>query len=664
MRQLTLLFVTAASAAHASGSTRVAAAGCGAVVDYVDCSDGFSNITQEWCEERGCCYGPAVDVVLGNSTCTYAADGVEVTTVHVITSNHFDAGYAGLTADVVNMYFDQFFPLAAKTGAALGMPLHWMTQSYLVSLFLDCPPGMKLHCPNSSALGNFKAAVAAGHIDWHAFPHNAELATADASLLRFGIQMTNDLNQRLGRPNATVLSDRDVPGMPRSAIPILKSAGVLAVSEGMNGRMVPVNVPPIFRWLDPATNTSVMALWHWDGYGSIGDPGYAVRAPGSEHALVYAWRGDNSGPPPAAGTTSATVAGGELRLHASDYPNTTMDLAKARELFPSASVVKFSTLDAFAAELQKTEQLLPIISKDLADTWIWGAPSDPLKVAKMRAWHRLRTACESGIMGPAINVECATAHSPEQPFYNASRIALKNIEHTWGISIWHDGGELDADWSNAAFHQQLTDKNQIFSNMTESWNEQRDWGFRHPMAALKMNTAGRRLAAVLEEEFAAMTPDAEPSPAKQGFTKLDPEEANARIVLGNCSIVVDQASGALSSFVTSAGDRQQPHEWAGPENLLIKLQYQTLVLTDFERWWEEYIVGSWNGSAWTDASHGHTEFGKPPGFMTGLPGNKSVTHRLVTPMLKSIWLNQHTGNAATGRSCAPDIHVIVPTCTS
>jgi hypothetical protein len=223
---------------------------------------------------------------------------------------------------------------------------------------------------------------------------------------------------------------------------------------------------------------------------------------------------------------------------------------------------------------------------------------------------------------------------------------------TGGISIWHDGGELDADWSNIVFHQQLADKNEIFSSMTDSWLEQRDWGFTHPMEALRMGKAGK-LAAVLEEEFAAMTPDTEPAPAKQGFTKLDPEAATAaRIVLGNCSLVVDSANGALSSFVTSTGDKS-PREWAGPDNLLLLLQYQTLALDDFVSWWKEYIVGSWNGTAWTDGSHRHTEFGKPPGFMTGLPGDKSVTHSLVPPKLESIWLKEHTGNAATGACTVP-----------
>lgn len=62
-----------------------------------------------------------------NSSCYYPAEGSPIEVVHMINSNHFDAGYADWTSKVLNNYFDSYFPLAAKTGAALmeetGMPL-------------------------------------------------------------------------------------------------------------------------------------------------------------------------------------------------------------------------------------------------------------------------------------------------------------------------------------------------------------------------------------------------------------------------------------------------------------------------------------------------------------------------------------------------------------
>ena len=52
-------------------------------------------------------------------------------------------------------------------------------QSYLVSLFLDCPPGMGLHCPSAEARAAVEAGIRAGAITWHAFPHNAQVACTD-----------------------------------------------------------------------------------------------------------------------------------------------------------------------------------------------------------------------------------------------------------------------------------------------------------------------------------------------------------------------------------------------------------------------------------------------------------------------------------------------------
>ena len=110
-------------------------------------------------------------------------------------------------------------------------------------------------------MAQFKQAVTDRHIVWPAFPTNAELAAADPSALTFGVRLSNDTADVLGVPRPRVLSTRDVPGMPRSAVPTLVDAGVLALTEGMNGRMVPVNVPPIFRYKEPTSGMSLLTLW-------------------------------------------------------------------------------------------------------------------------------------------------------------------------------------------------------------------------------------------------------------------------------------------------------------------------------------------------------------------------------------------------------------------
>ena len=143
---------------------------------------------EEHCVQRGCQWM--------EDGCFHTVRDVAIKTVHLIQSNHLDVGYTDNAVNVINKYFDLYFPRAAGVGAqlrSLGGPerLKWMTQSYLISLFLDCPPGIGLHCPAPDAVSNFTAAVAAGDIVWQAFPHNAELMMVDKLMLQFGIEMVS-----------------------------------------------------------------------------------------------------------------------------------------------------------------------------------------------------------------------------------------------------------------------------------------------------------------------------------------------------------------------------------------------------------------------------------------------------------------------------------------
>ena len=115
-------------------------------------------------------------------------------------------------------------------------------------------------------------------------------------MLAAGVGLCHALDDRFGLPRKRTVSQRDVPGTTRSAIPTLHKAGIAAFSNGVNGASTPPFVPRAFVWRDPASNMSLPTLIHPYGYGgeSYED---AVIVPGLAHALVFAWRGDNAGPP-------------------------------------------------------------------------------------------------------------------------------------------------------------------------------------------------------------------------------------------------------------------------------------------------------------------------------------------------------------------------------
>ena len=191
-------------------------------------------------------------------------------------------------------------------------------QQNQVAVYLDCPAIKAelpvLHCPNASAVASFKAAVRRGDIWWHAFPHNAELAAADAGMIKAGVNITHTLDARFGLTSKRTLSQRDVPGISRATLPILSAAGVPYISIGTNNgpykrekthtqspaqsdftgdsdikrkvlkvhKLVllsfvtfcvfsAVSLPNAFVWREPSSGTEAIVTWHAFGYGSIED---------------------------------------------------------------------------------------------------------------------------------------------------------------------------------------------------------------------------------------------------------------------------------------------------------------------------------------------------------------------------------------------------------
>ncbi len=67
-------------------------------------------------------------------------------------------------------YFDVYWDRAYETAQQVAQSsiretgYIYTTHPFLVSLFLDCPVGLGIHCPNASAVERFKSAVENGWI--------------------------------------------------------------------------------------------------------------------------------------------------------------------------------------------------------------------------------------------------------------------------------------------------------------------------------------------------------------------------------------------------------------------------------------------------------------------------------------------------------------------
>lgn len=325
-------------------------------------------------------------------TLVFAVADARIKTVHLIFANHLDIGYhinipgvVGNDAAVLSQYMTEFMVKAAKVSddlRKLGGPerYRYLTHSFLVSLFLDCPSHIGISCPSSEDVATIKAAAHRGDIVWHALPHNFQTELMDVELLQYAVRLGRELDQRFGLPLKKVMSQRDVPGLTRAAIPILADAGITALSVGVNSGSAPPAVPKNtpFIWRDERSNTSLFAFWHPGGYSGlpVDSAEECVTVEGFEHALCAAWQyWDNAGP------HSVEQV---LEIY-----------TRVRESFPGAQIIA-STLDDFVTELEAAAPSLdlPVVTQEIGDTWIYGVGSDPAKVSEYRSLLRFRRASQ------------------------------------------------------------------------------------------------------------------------------------------------------------------------------------------------------------------------------------------------------------------------------
>ena len=552
------------------------------------------------------------------------ANGADnISKVYIVFSNHFDCGYTkdvnGSTSGaVVNQYFHEHFPaaiaVANEARSKKGKPYKWMTQAWLVDVYRNCNmTNINTHgpdhpsdliCPNSTAVLAFEAAVRRGDINWHAFPFNSEPELFTPELFDAALNMTFAQDAYFGHSPRQTLSQRDVPGLTRNAIPLLTRRGVRAVSVGENSQVAPSAVPPIFLWHDNRTNTEVIAMYHALGYGgawpatytkNIADNTYidgdgtpvlqgaianpnedgpsihvasgivygntsrseaCVQVPSAGVALCYAWKVDNSGP--------HSNVGSELVFDV------------VRGLFPSASeIVASDGFDDFVTDVWPHRNELPIVTAEIGDTWMFGADADPLKVALFRAASRCHSQCVQ-------NNDCVSkANNNIKAFRTFERLLMVAGEHTWG---WNGGHIKSKSWENEELQHSLKTDPQ-FQTAVIGWKEQR--------AILRNAVASLPAESILRNEIVAAWDDVEGSATREYFNvngmssrlPLNATSTNS-IRLTACeydmSIGIDGSIVSLTAGSVVVADSTHP---------LAKLWYQGMDAKFFKTYVKQYIAG-------------------------------------------------------------------------
>ncbi len=438
---------------------------------------------------------------------------------------HLDVGFIDTQANVVRKYFDEYFPHAIRTAAALraGNDHYvWTTGSWLIYQYLE----------KAGAAGRreMEKALGAGDIAWHALPFSWQTELIDPSLMAGALGFSRALDRRFGR-TTTGAKMTDVPGHTRALVGPLSAGGVKLLDIGVNSASTPPDVPPAFLWQDGAGHSLVM-LYHVHDYGGV------IRIPGSDLAIDVEVRNDNSGP--------HTVE----EIH--------QIYAGLRRRFPKAEV-RAASLGTIADAVEPHRARLPVVTQEIGDTWIYGAVSDPRKVQRYLEVARLR--------GEWIRGGRLEAGGTSDLAFLAS--FLLEVEHTWGTDTktW-----LDFDHYTPHDLASMLEQPK-YKVVLSSWQEKRQ-DLLDAVAALPAPLgaeAGRRVKALDAVE-----------PATTGMRA---HRAGEPIETRHFVVALDEKTGAIRQL----RDKRTGHEWASARQPLALFSYQTLSKSDYDRFFRAYL---------------------------------------------------------------------------
>jgi alpha-mannosidase len=363
------------------------------------------------------------------------ASGAKLDQVVVVFKTHFDIGYTDLARNVVDRYRTSMIDKALDVcDSTQKLPPE--------NRFVWTVPGWPMaqilwdgQTPERRA--RIEKAIRDGRLVWHALPVTTHTESLEPEDLVRGLRFSSELSRRFGQPLARDAKMTDVPSHSWIMPTLLKHAGVEFLHIGCNSASASPDVPRLFWWEGP-DGSRVLTFYEASGYGS------GLKPPADwPHrtwlALIHT--GDNAGPP---------SPGDVQKL---------LDQAK-REL-PGVKL-RMGRLSDFSDAILAEKPDLPVVRKDMPDTWIHGIMSMPRETAIARTARPRVAALES--LNTLLRVWRVEAPPADPTLKTAYEQSLMYGEHTWGASMPLDRRLYGDPWRNELAAGR-------YKHLEESWRE-------------------------------------------------------------------------------------------------------------------------------------------------------------------------------------------------
>ena len=270
--------------------------------------------------------------------------------------SHFDIGFTDLAENVIRNYssgmLQQVIETCRSTEHMGQLRYVWTMPSWPLRYIIDhCEPALK---------SELDRLIRSGQIVWHALSFTSHTDCCAPEEYAAALQYSRELSEIYQKPCPVAGKMTDVPGHGLMLPELLSQTGIRFLHLGCNAFATPPDVPQLFFWQSPQGGR-VLTMYSKGGYGTSLLPPQDWPYP-VWMALMHT--NDNCGPQ-TAGIITALVE-------------------KAKRAYPEAEIV-CGTMDDFYHELERYDlSSVPVITEDLADTWIHGIGSYPQEVSDLR----------------------------------------------------------------------------------------------------------------------------------------------------------------------------------------------------------------------------------------------------------------------------------------
>lgn len=361
----------------------------------------------------------------------------------LVFKTHFDIGFTDLSSKVIDNYADSMLKEVIATCKAtedMGQLKYiWTMPAWPLKVIAErCTKELKKE---------LDLLIDRGQIVWHALPFTSHTDFCSAEEYMEGLRFGRELSELYQKPYPIAAKMTDVPGHGIMLPAILSQAGVKFLHLGCNEFAKPPEVPFLFYW-QAVSGERVLTMYSKSGYGTSllppRDWNYPVwMALMSTH--------DNCGP-----QTGAMIK---------EYAD------KVHEKYPETEIV-CGTMDDFYRELSRYDlSEIPMVKKDLADTWIHGIGAYPKEVSQIREEREKSRRLQAVL----AKQELEGAAKEETEAENILNDYYENIclfeEHTWGADVKTWLGP-DRVYQKKDFLEAKETERYRF--MEASWEEQRE----------------------------------------------------------------------------------------------------------------------------------------------------------------------------------------------